>query len=746
MSTGIDTVISYLKRNWSIFPVFGDQRPEFAKYPAVRWSEYQRRPPFVEEINRWYIAQKLTGVAVVTGEVSRLVVLDFDSIDLYNTFCSEYPTLAHSYTVNTRRGKHIYYGLIPTLKVPPTMHGTGIDLQAEGAYVVAPPTTVDGFTYNVARDLPLHTLLPFEIAIIQNFIQSPKRKVTIPSKRPSQPTAPNHHITINHIQQLYRDTLNIGRNNALFWVSCLARDYGFTQAEVDNAMIILHANQPTPPNHPPETYASRTREARNTIASAYSRLPRPIKPYQPITPQLPNALREMLLEEKMMGVLRTIEGLRLVGITPGTQFTAADALDRLRGIIGRDTIRNALNAVAPQTGMSVFNPPRTPPGPDGIANDRCPEATNLCKLVTVKKSGKNGKGRPSVLYTMPSNDDLFTIFNQKPRKQTDPLTLDELKNVRSVRMALHRGFLIRLPGRWSIASFARRLNVNRRTIYIYHQLDRQFRRVPLFNTQIVKWKNLDVIFENEFPHNGFFLTDSVNKKYPAMEGIAKKLLGEKQDVLIHERIPNFWWYGSPDVPPIIVKYRADFARILEEQQRKKFAHVRLLTPESLELTTDSHNTAETIKIDISSPILNVSFTPPKHRVACDVETHRSIRYTDAIIQSPLLPDMPKIVPEGAQPVEPPPPTKTSKFARFHNFRCRFKDEAKEELALRLQKAINDRTTEKSHRITRESARRLVAKYSEAAINDALHLLEKRKNVVKPVGFVSTVLRASLRKM
>lgn len=752
-SIAVDTfVISYLNRNWSIFPVYADQRPTFAKQPAVRWAEYQNRVATLSEINGWYNVQKLSGIAIVTGNLSRLVVLDFDSIDTYDAFCLQFPRLAHSYTVNTRRGKHIYYTLIPTLKAPPTMRGANVDLQSEGAYVVAPPTTIDGFTYTIAKDLPLHQLIPADIAHIQRFIQSAKSIITpsddhAPVSSTPAVTPAHHHINVSYIQRRYLDALDMGRNNALFWVSCLARDYGIPQAELLTAMLNLHASRPTPATHRRETFAGRLREARATIASAYSRPPRPIKTNQPVTPQLPNRLREIMLQAKMMGVLRTIEALRLAGITPHTQFTAQQALDRLKGIVGRDTIRNALNDTAPNTGLPIFQSPRAPLVPNGIANDRCTAVPNSCELVTIKNSGKNAKGRPAIIYTMPSNDDLFVIFNQKPLKQSDPLTLDDLTNRRRVRMSLHKSFLTRLPGRWAIASFANRLGVTKRTIQNYHALDKNFCSIPLHNSNIVRWAGLKYIFAEEFPHKGFFLTDSLNKKYPAKEGIAKKLLAKRQDVLIHERVPNFWWYGSPDTPPLCPKFNADMARTMDEIQRQKFAHTRFITQKTLAasaLEALEANPGDIPPVDVTSPVLNVGFTPPKHAPSCDITRRPSANRAVDTVQPPLLPDMPIIMPDHLASSAPKPRPK-SKFGAFHTYRRRFEDDAKEALAIRLQKAINDRTTDKAHRITRESARRLVDRYSEFAINDALRLMDSRKNITKPVGFISTVLRASLRR-
>ena len=59
--------IHYLNQHWSIFPVFAEIRPEFAKHPAVRWQIYQTRPPHKSELEGWFITNGFTGIAIVTG-------------------------------------------------------------------------------------------------------------------------------------------------------------------------------------------------------------------------------------------------------------------------------------------------------------------------------------------------------------------------------------------------------------------------------------------------------------------------------------------------------------------------------------------------------------------------------------------------------------------------------------------------------------------------------------------------------
>jgi Bifunctional DNA primase/polymerase, N-terminal len=73
MITMSEAIDDYKARDWSIIPIRpGDKRP------LVRWEEYQHRCPSQEEARSWLRAWPEAGVAIVTGAISGLVVLDID--------------------------------------------------------------------------------------------------------------------------------------------------------------------------------------------------------------------------------------------------------------------------------------------------------------------------------------------------------------------------------------------------------------------------------------------------------------------------------------------------------------------------------------------------------------------------------------------------------------------------------------------------------------------------------------------
>ena len=97
-----DQALEYLDRGWSIIPI----RPS-TKRPAIKWQEFQTRQPTEEEVERWWTQWPDYGIALVTGELSGVVVVDCDNDESIKA--AEDAEMFTPVKVKTKRGLHLYF-------------------------------------------------------------------------------------------------------------------------------------------------------------------------------------------------------------------------------------------------------------------------------------------------------------------------------------------------------------------------------------------------------------------------------------------------------------------------------------------------------------------------------------------------------------------------------------------------------------------------------------------------------------
>lgn len=136
----MEAALDYLRLGWSVIPI----EPR-GKRPLIRWQVYQFRQADSKEIAEWFRRWPNANIAVVTGAVSGLVVLDIDprhgAAASLEQLEREHGRFAGTATTLTGGGgQHLYFarsgiktrnraGILP-----------GIDLRGDGGYVVAPPS------------------------------------------------------------------------------------------------------------------------------------------------------------------------------------------------------------------------------------------------------------------------------------------------------------------------------------------------------------------------------------------------------------------------------------------------------------------------------------------------------------------------------------------------------------------------------------------------------------------------------
>jgi hypothetical protein len=140
--------LEYLERGWSIIPIAPD-----TKRPRIDWKEFQTRQPTAEEVDIWFGDWPDSLLAVVTGDLSGVVVVDADNEDalayaLANGMANT-PVQAR-----TKRGRHFYFkhprdgvrrgpraGNNVRQHLPDWPNVPGLDFRGDGSYALVPPST-----------------------------------------------------------------------------------------------------------------------------------------------------------------------------------------------------------------------------------------------------------------------------------------------------------------------------------------------------------------------------------------------------------------------------------------------------------------------------------------------------------------------------------------------------------------------------------------------------------------------------
>lgn len=666
----------YIQRGWSIIPTEG-------KRPVVAWKAYQTRHANERELYGWFGAS--TGLAVLTGSISNLAILDFDDPGLYTRFCEQQPHLASTYTVKTRRGYHLYFGLPSNYKLE-TRRGSGFDLLVEGCYAVTAPSP--GYEYIGGQVVQLRGIDVIGLnAFLDGFVPvQPERGRAIPDPIGIIPLAPQQLVSI------YKALAPAeGRNNALFKVACQGRDSGLTMEQVMEALVDVHVQQPANGAHRRDYPAARRREAQATIRSTFSRPPRN-QPHQTteVQPGIAASVAEALVVNKLTCVLRVLSALRHSGVEPGEAFTRKQAWAILQGTVGDFSLRRALAATGQDEEplISATLAPSPDPTQTTVASDRSIDQTP-CGMFSSTEPTKNAtRGRPAVIYTMPSDDELAQRLGVVCVGKPVPMPQSCVSSPRQTRQCVHRELFARRPGQYTRAWLARRLNLSGRTIQRYHAADPTVLRDPIYERKVITWHTLRHI-PDELPHGGFFLEDGQGKRYPAKAPIARKLLSRRETVVLCRERPSYY-----RVCPAIADERVPIPKQIEVQHT--------------ETERESHN--------FRQPHISIPPPPPEWVMQAN-QPQTSAQYAPVTMQRVQ---------------------QRREKAKQYNLRRRLPDHL-EAAAETVYEAINAMMSEDEFSLV--SARRLIVRYGRHKTLDALKRVQARRHVSHSPGLLSTILRS-----
>lgn len=245
-ATVLDAALAYLARGWSVFPIHSIAEDGACtcglrdctspgKHPASQLAprgvlDATRDPSQVEE---WWSRYPQLGVAIATGPRSGgLLVVDIDLVhsgeESLNRLEEQHGPWPETATVRTGYGLHYYFQLPPGENRFPSgvrVLGEGIDIRAEGGYVVAPPSRhATGVAYEWLRE-DLREV-PAWLAL----------QLVRPLNRTSGAALDDD-----------GPILESGRNTALTSKAGAMRRQGFSEAEIFDALWSMNQRRCRPP-------------------------------------------------------------------------------------------------------------------------------------------------------------------------------------------------------------------------------------------------------------------------------------------------------------------------------------------------------------------------------------------------------------------------------------------------------------------------------------------------------------------
>ncbi len=272
--TSLITLVEALDRGWSIAPINADKKA------CIAWKPYQATRPQESDLILWIHDFDPPAWAVITGEISGIVVLDFDGEAGRQTM-ERYGIKPH---VRTPSGGYHAYFKHPGWPVP-TLNGKsklelgqrfpGLDIRADGGYAGFSGTTAVG-AYELLRD-PIPddlSILPDDLREYLGLLHPP---VTTPRPEPLRTNACYDSRQVKEgklIEWALNGVRADGhRNNWGFQLACQLRDNRYARSEAESVIRDYRARCPEV-NSKGQREAYTEREMLNSLSKAYEVSPR----------------------------------------------------------------------------------------------------------------------------------------------------------------------------------------------------------------------------------------------------------------------------------------------------------------------------------------------------------------------------------------------------------------------------------------------------------------------------------------
>jgi hypothetical protein len=215
--------LAYCRHGWSVIPV-----AVAGKRALVPWKPWQQMPPGPDQLATWWQRWPAANLAVITGRVSGLVVIDIDLRHRGHGALTELETthgdLPWSAVVETPSGGWHVYVAHPGGRVANSASriGLGVDIRGDGGLALLPPSRGENSAYRWAVGGP---------ATVPDI---PAAWVTLlrPAPRPRRPAptvgqelgGPRDARRLTGVLRVLGEAPEGTRNHVLFWAGCRLRE------------------------------------------------------------------------------------------------------------------------------------------------------------------------------------------------------------------------------------------------------------------------------------------------------------------------------------------------------------------------------------------------------------------------------------------------------------------------------------------------------------------------------------------
>jgi bifunctional DNA primase/polymerase-like protein len=232
---------------WSVFPLWPRSKEPACKHG---FKNSTRNPA---TIRRYWLAQPEFNIAVATGTVSGVWVLDADGAlgaETLRDLEARHGPIPPTLTSLTSRGPHLWFRADRPIQSSAGRVGDGCDVRGDGGYVVAPPSVhPDGPVYRWGNDVPITTAPDWLVALTRKRPTITERAIApmrVPLEHNGLPNAYGQAALQYEISAL-AGTPNGQRNHALnrasFSLHQLVATGELSEAEVHAKLIeACHAN------------------------------------------------------------------------------------------------------------------------------------------------------------------------------------------------------------------------------------------------------------------------------------------------------------------------------------------------------------------------------------------------------------------------------------------------------------------------------------------------------------------------